>query len=92
MKFTLTLAALILGAFAQNGYQVGGTGSVTLPTTPSGSSGSDSTGGAGGAGSGMGNIVIPTFPKADLTKLTGGSTSSQVTTTTITSTINAARQ
>lgn len=88
MKFQLILAALMGTALTQNGYNPGGSGAVTLPTTPSGSSTSDSTGGSGGSV----NIVVPSFPKADLSIFNRGSTSPQVTSQNIGSTIGNARQ
>lgn len=92
MKTTLLIAVLLLGSvIAQNGYTPGGAGSITLPSGLSSGSGSDSGfGGNGGSGAG---VVVPSFPKADITKISViGSTNSQVTTSNIISTINNAKQ
>lgn len=87
MKFTALLAAFFVGtAVAQTGYSFGSTSTVTLPGTPTGTT--DSTGGQVG----LPNVVVPTFPKADILKLNGGSTSSQVTSANIGGTINGAKK
>lgn len=84
MKFQLLLAALTGVALSQ--YQVGNTGGLNLPGTPSGTS--DSTGGQVSTL----NIPVPTFPAADLLKLNGGSTNTQVTNQNVFGTINGAKK
>jgi hypothetical protein len=76
MKFLALVSALLIGkSVAQTGYSVGGTGSVTLPQGPTGGSGSST-----GSGSGSVNVVVPTFPSADLSRLnlSGVSTTSVI--------------
>lgn len=68
MKFQVLLAALVGIAFTQNGYQVGSTTTVTLPTVPPVTKDVQET------NSEPSKIVIPTFPTADILKLKGGST------------------
>lgn len=94
MKFTVLVAALLFSsAYSQNGYIAGGTGSVNLPTTPAGG---DGTGNGDGSGTGNGgstiSVTIPTFPKADILKLSGGSTNPSVTAQNIANTINGAKK
>lgn len=86
MKFQLLLAALLGAVFTQKGYDVGSTASVTLPTSPS------VTNDASDIKSGPSQIAVPTFPTADLLKLNGGSTNTQVTKENVGGTIDEAKK
>lgn len=92
MKFQLLLATLLFGTsvVCQNGYVAGGTGAVTLPTNPA--SGDNGAGGSSGNTGDSINVTVPTFPKADLSKLLTGSTNPQVTASNLANTINSAKK
>lgn len=81
MRFLLA-AAIAFVAKAQ--YNVGGTGSVTLPGDPS----NTQTGGNGGSTI---SVTVPTFPTANVFTLTQGSTSSAVTSANIANSIGSAQ-
>ena len=82
MKFQILLsAALLVAAQAQNGYIVpGGTGSVALPSAPS----ATTTTTTKVVGS---DVVVPSFPGANLFSLKQGSTDTKVTNWNIDSTL-----
>lgn len=94
MKFSVLVATLLFSsAYSQTGYIAGGTGSVNLPTTPAGGDGSGNGDGSGtGNGGSTISVTIPTFPKADILKLSGGSTNPAVTAQNIVNTINGAKK
>ncbi len=97
MKFQLLLASLLFGTsvVCQTGYVAGGTGAVVLPTNPaSGDNGSGSSGNSQGGSTGDNiSVTIPTFPKADLSKLTVGTTTNpQITAGNLANTINDAKK
>lgn len=86
MKIQILIAALILSsAVAQNsGYSTGGTGSVTLPSSPPTLTNPTTP---------QVPIEIPTFPTADIFKLTqGGSTNPATTSENIVNTLNSAKK
>jgi hypothetical protein len=87
MKFTVLVAALLFGsAYTQNGYVAGGSGSAILPTNIGGSDNGS------GSGSGTISVTIPSFPKADILKVTtASSTNFDTTNQNIANTINGAK-
>jgi hypothetical protein len=89
MKFTVLVAALLFGsAYTQNGYVAGGSGSAILPTNIGGSD----NGSGSGSGSGTISVTIPSFPKADILKVTtASSTNFDTTNQNIANTINGAK-
>lgn len=84
MKTQLIVAALLIASAVAQGYVVGSSSGLTLPTTPK--SGSDS-----GRISTSSSVSVPNFPTADLAKLNGGSTNSAVTASNIVNTIKGAK-
>jgi hypothetical protein len=84
MKFQLLVAALFGVAMSQ--YNPGSTSGVNLPGTPSG------TGDSSGNKVTLPNVVVPTFPGADILKLNGGSTNTQITNQNTFGTISGARK
>jgi hypothetical protein len=84
MKTQLIVAALLIASAVAQGYVVGSSSGLSLPTTPK--SGSDS-----GPISTSSSVSVPNFPTADLAKLNGGSTNSAVTASNIVNTIKGAK-
>ena len=85
MKCQLIVAALLIASAIAQGYVVGGSSGLSLPTIPK--SGSDS----GSISVTTTTVSVPNFPTADLARLNGGSTNSAATAANIANAINGAK-